>query len=769
MDDRLALLEQQLREAQRLHENERRLREEEQRLRENEQRLREEEQQRRQHSEALIEPTDLPTFLLNCHHMSEAINVVTDPTLTTQGGTAPATRRYYPSRIVPWDNFLDKQSETWNLVSQHSSFMAKKQFPSSHQLDYVLKRVSPITAEMDLRYYERDTVENQVQEMMNSIYANDRLRQELGLAGSVTFESHTNLGASQHERSSAGAAQSSHDTDVPGDEEQPPRKKKRKDPEDGAPISRGQADRFCVYRRGNDEDIPTIAIEYKAPHKLTIEEIATGLTGEIHPARDIINKDEDSSEFYSKRLVTVIITQLFSYMVGKGVQYGYVCTGEAFIFLYVPEDSLIAQYSLSVPNRDVQTDQEESLYLTAVAQVVAFTLRALASPPPSQIWHDNVADIGVWPVEYADVLAQTPPSKRLKGKQPSAYRGKKGVLPLFRMTLRSCRPIEKQAVHRSRTPTPPGSPSPASNQPIAHRKKPGPLPTQQEGQQQHGSQGGRGDSDKQGKGKQSIPIADRPYCSHKCLLGLRDGGPLDPACPNFDDHQGKEIPSQDILTRVRKQLATDRGPDADCRPLYKAGSYGALFKIRLSSHGFTFVAKGATSKNRATLSHELTIYRKLRAIQGVHVPACLGIVELEPKYPYYYNFGRYTHMLLLSWGGKSIATKSVVEGVHPSISNMVASSLQEIHQQCVLHMDAEPRNILWNEACQSPMIVDFGRALVRDPLSSVVSTNTLMGKKRPRDAKGNDSFADELQTVRHSVDHLVWAVRNTTTQNRSWR
>ncbi|PGH05103.1 hypothetical protein AJ80_08402 [Polytolypa hystricis UAMH7299] len=590
---------------------------------------------------------------------------------------------------------MDEQSQTWALFCQYLLFMSNKQFPSSHQLDYVLKTVCPITAEIDLQYYERDTVENQV----DSIYGNDILSQEFQLAGSVTFESHMNLGASMQGQSDEEMQQLSVGPNISASGEQTPKKRKRKAPGEDILLLRGQADRFCVYRRGNDEHIPAIAIEYKAPHKLTLEEIATGLTQEIQPARDVINKEEDSSEFYSKRLVTVVITQLFSYMVGKGVRYGYVCTGEVFLFLHIPEDPSIVRYAMCVPNQDVRTGHEGDFYLTAVAQVVAFTLRALASSPPSQAWHDAAAELGVWPVE-------------------------------------------------SPSPPPPNSPSPANNQSIGRRREPDVQSTRQKGQDNKSRGQERRGGSRESKRSTTIRINDRPYCSQKCLLGLRDGGRLDPLCPNFHDHREKNISSHDFLTLVRNQLATDRRDNADCCPLYKAGSYGALFKVRLSSHGFILVAKGARFKNQRALLHERTIYDKLHVIQGIHVPVCLGIVELEPKRPYYYNEGKYTHMLLLSWAGKPITG-----GLSPSISDMIVFSLRAIHQQGVLHRDAEPQNILWNDTCRCPMIVDFGQALIRNPLSSV-STNTAR-KKRLRGAKSEDAFVDELQTVQYSLEDLV--------------
>src|SRR5690348_15924135 len=52
-----------------------------------------------------------------------------------------------------------------------------------------------------------------------------------------------------------------------------------------------RADQFCIYRTSNGQNVPALAIEYKAPHKLSVDEIVTGLDSEIWPERDVINKD----------------------------------------------------------------------------------------------------------------------------------------------------------------------------------------------------------------------------------------------------------------------------------------------------------------------------------------------------------------------------------------------------------------------------------------------------------------------------------------------
>lgn len=118
--------------------------------------------------------------------------------------------------------------------------------------------------------------------------------------------------------------------------------------------------------------IPAYAGEFKAPHKLTLAELIAGFH-EMEPARDVIDKAGDTFEFHATHLVTAVVTQIFSYLVDSGVQYGYICTGEAFVFLHIPDDPSLVYYYLSVPNRDVRVHDEYRLRRTAVGQVLAFT------------------------------------------------------------------------------------------------------------------------------------------------------------------------------------------------------------------------------------------------------------------------------------------------------------------------------------------------------------------------------------------------------------
>ena len=136
--------------------------------------------------------------------------------------------------------------------------------------------------------------------------------------------------------------------------------------------------------------MPAPTIEYKAPHKLTLGHIYEGL-GETELDEVVEVGEDESLAIRCRRLVAAVITQGYSYMIRAGVEYGAIYTGEATIFLRVPDDPSNVYYALSVSKGDVgpPTDWSEHgdypnrLHLTAVGQA---TLCALQTPPRDANW-----------------------------------------------------------------------------------------------------------------------------------------------------------------------------------------------------------------------------------------------------------------------------------------------------------------------------------------------------------------------------------------------
>jgi hypothetical protein len=509
-----------------------------------------------------------------------------------------------------------------------------------------------------------------------------------------------------------------------------------------------RADQFCIYRTSDDRNIPTVAIEYKPPHKLSRDEVVTGLVSKIQPDHDIINKDGEGFAFAAKRLATAVVTQLFSYMVGKGIRYGYVCTGETYVFLHIPDDPSCVYYSVCVPSLDFQDDDETRLHRTAVAQVFAFVLQAIRSPLPSQAWHSAAENLDIWCVEYEDVLRSIPETKR-KEKRATPYKPQrwKGFKRSPIRTRSRCLPAEG------------GTQQPSSDDENDHHESPSPTfdranrrkePPAIPKDTRSGEMKDRGGAQRGNSMRQNIQA--RPYCTHKCLRGLAFGDPIDKECPNMRDHGSVHIDQQQFLVLIRSQLAVDRGPDADCVPLHLSGSRGSLFKVRLSSHGYTLVAKGVEGMDAALLRHENEVYDCIRALQGEYVPVCLGTVDLIE--PYYFDSGVFKHFLFMSYAGRPVFKSGQVKA---GIVDKIVTAFTELHKCHILHCDAEPRNVLYDVRISRCMIVDFERASIhtRPPLGPISRSGQNRKRKRTLEKDKRDVFTIELQALQLSLSRCV--------------
>ena len=104
------------------------------------------------------------------------------------------------------------------------------------------------------------------------------------------------------------------------------------------------------------------------------------------------------------------------------------------------------------------------------------------------------------------------------------------------------------------------------------------------------------------------------YCTQGCLRGLLEGGLLDEMCPNVRDHgeSHHRIDQRTFLNLIRRQLSKDL--DNDCEPVGVHGARGALFKVRLTSHGYTLAAKCTVIHFIGYLKREADIYKHLRPI-----------------------------------------------------------------------------------------------------------------------------------------------------------
>lgn len=412
-------------------------------------------------------------------------------------------------------------------------------------------------------------------------------------------------------------------------------------------------------------DLPIYRIEYIPPLKLSVAEIIFGLQGNFLSARDLNKKEGEYFKFNAKRLVLAVVTQLFSSMIRAGVQYGYAKTGESIIFLHISDDPNQLEYPVCNP-QVLELDEPASLHKTAIARIVAFSLQAVAAKPPPQEWHDAAAKLDTWVVDYDEIVKSNPEfiqNERTIGDMRNVgFRESEKLVSHVLMKLRPERQAKDSGSKEEKQEDNQTESSNLQTQNLRGRSQD--LKTIEDfhdpcdvegdvsaiGQSNHDKKSTAGRAEKKRKGNGSGTAAtccelsrkcvhERDYCSVACLLGLANRGYLDFNCPNIADHGQSHLKRRDFLRLMQEQLAHNRGDITDCEPLLLGESRGFMFKITLSSHGYTVVAKGVRHHDAPHLIHESNVYDHLRTIQGIHIPVCLGGTNLI--LPYYHRGGKY--------------------------------------------------------------------------------------------------------------------------------
>ncbi|KAJ6041558.1 hypothetical protein N7460_006948 [Penicillium canescens] len=708
-------MEETIAELRRQLEEERQAREEERQAREEAERREEEERRAREEAERRLQPNTLFRLLDRCHDsLSQAIRIETDATLTTQGDATDPVNRLYPKRIIPWLDFPQLQEQVWRKFDRTAAFTSRPLFPSDTQIDYVVTNIQnrPIYSEASLRNFERDTVDNFVELIIKALRDDEVFRRELGIQGQVTFYDRAN----PSETSLKNSLEQMNLQDVrtpqrlantrPGRGRGRGRGAAQGKKRDGTARRRNRrADQFCVHLVADERQIPVYAVEFKAPHKVTIPELVAGLH-QIHLARDVIDQEGDTFEFYATCLVAAVVTQIFSYMIDSGVPYGYICTGEAFVFLHIPKDDpTVVQYFLCIPNQDVQADDEWRLHRTAIGQVLAFTLQALAAEAPSQEWHDTARDeLKTWKVEYLDVLRKIPETLR-KDPPASNYRPSHWKLEPKTHNTRSrarCQPNMSTPKHSSTEGS--GSDAESHSPSIAaaarSRSSRGRGHKHQSTKESESTRAGRDNKQTSREDGQST----RPYCTIACIRGIVNRGPLDKECPNWKLHGGQRhsMGPQEFTHQLHRQLARNRNHGFE--QLHVCGRTGYLIKATLLLHGYTVIIKATTMEKQHLLQAEVDNYRYLRSLQGHQIPVCLG--AFTPRVAYWYHGKLMAQMMILSWSGSRL--QHIINDKNFGFFYQERDkALTVLQSHGVVHGDSEWRNMLWDDLGSRLIVIDL--------------------------------------------------------------
>ncbi|RYO92151.1 hypothetical protein DL762_001809 [Monosporascus cannonballus] len=226
----------------------------------------------------------LQQYLEVYYSLSFAIRVVADRSLTMQSDTTNPTGRISPGRIIPWDNFAIRQEKIWD--------------------QFLIGLINPIISQIGQHF-----------ELADKTYGDLSLRASLGFRGFITFENHMNLGNTVD-----AVSESFEHMSIGGDDGV---KVTTPAPRQSGLVVRYQtergkgklADQF--YKTSDIRNISALAIEDKTPHKLTRDEIISGLASKPQPECDVINKD--SEDFM---LAAAVISQRFYDQIFRSLLHG---------------------------------------------------------------------------------------------------------------------------------------------------------------------------------------------------------------------------------------------------------------------------------------------------------------------------------------------------------------------------------------------------------------------------------------------------------------
>lgn len=732
-----ARLEQKLREADQLR------READERT-ELERKRADEERRRAEEAEEKTRSTTFEQYIRACHTLlSKPLRIQTDRSLSTQGSTTSNKNKPCPTLLKPWMDFPTLQQQLFEKVTEYIPLEAAP-FSSMQYLKELGQDLCdrPLASEKDLEVYQRSAVERPTTHIISHLLQIAEARREFNLGDGIIFENHANtLGDSNEE-----VQQSLQNL----------RLSSKQQASSSNPKPR-YADQICVYKEADGTRSPCMVVEYKASHKLSVFNLRGGLLradgGSMNILEDVINritvptKPEEKFIYNSEWLVAAALTQTYSYMIENGLEYSYVTTGEAFVFLWIKaNEPHTLYYHLAEPNIEAEAQDEVDILLcrTATSQALTFCLLALGSKPRDRTWRSQTLKASCRAViDHEAILRQIPAEEKALTPPPSVFTArihpfKRSPIMLrprrSRKARNSCGPIQ---VHKDRQ-SPTGSSDEFSD--VETPSKPN-LRTAQPGI-------GQARTVNTSQGTEDGDVRHRQYCTQACLLGLVRRRPLDDACPNVAAHRAQgtnnlhALERKTLAQRIRHQL--EENLDHGCEPLGKQGARGALFKLTLDSHGYTFVAKGTVEAFIPHLKHEGRIYRHLASSQGDLIPVYLGNISLVD--PYFLDFGvRIVHMLLMSWAGEQ-AQKDTMSSMARDIAQETKQAVVEMRKYGVEHSDVRPPNVLWNSENAKLMLIDFERSLILKQASTLQEMLPNGKRKRGVFQQGDDALSDKLQS-----------------------
>ncbi|KAI0423900.1 hypothetical protein F5Y09DRAFT_326081 [Xylaria sp. FL1042] len=706
-------------------ERERQRAEREQQRAEDAEKRRLEERQRADESAEHTRPTSLDEYIAACHELVFSnLKVETNKALTSRGPITNPQNKYCPTSLKPWSDFLQEQSITFGELYATCS-PERRAFEDRNFLAGLGRRLllRPIRDEKTLEYFMHVSVEDPVTTIMDELKKVGEFRSAFDVGNGIVFENHPNAISDDAEEVIAREAALS-----------PPQTPGR-----GLDLNQLRPDQICVYRSDDEPSKRTMIYisEYKAPHKLTAPHLRLGLRS-MNIYKEVVNRKtiptsadpEGRFRYHAERLTAAALTQTYHYMILGGLEFGLLTTGEAIVFLKIDwEEPDTLYYHLAEPKSEAAAHPHNLQSCAAVGQYLAFGLMALGFPGQRREHGQDERErvkmtLKTWTEDFESTLRSIPADERQAPDTSSTYApttystfDRSPIVTRKKTRRRKIEDPIKNVPRRDR--------SQSSDDDSAHDLPDTPSPAERQ----------RRDHPNQTVRRSQRILAQRPrgghgqgrqHCTQKCLLGLVNGGLLDPGCPNVASHHegsGRVADYARLAHPVRHaewlQLLSQQlkgSLDHGVVKLGIEGARGALFQVTMLAYGYTFACKGTVRAFVKDLEHEAAVYKRLRPVQGTSVPVFLGAIDLRSINRTYHYDHRVDiiYMMFLSWGGYSLHDVQIGEKEQRQLEASLSRVLHAVHQEGVVHEDVRRPNILRNPETGDVMLIDFERASLLD-------------------------------------------------------
>lgn len=715
-----------------------------------------EEQKQREEAEKAVAPTDFHTFLSLCYNkLQTTLAIQEDPALSATGTYTNVDSKYYPLCLKPWADFQSLHDQCQARLA--SLFKGKHVFPPVAGFDAmndILAMDEPLADENDVRIRQFINVESCARRVLFQ-YLKERkaeLSPDNDTEGGDDRE-HTALPIRVYFSNAPHGIMldGPDDSDESQQSDTTPAYKpamleaQQKDAEvrgrsagDGPPpakrsslaVRKFHPDQWLMRVNGDGRIMPVFVVEYKAAHKLGGSTLKLALSDTTHEPpglfaaaireemqNKIVQGDERlRDQIRANKATARAITQAFHYMVEFGLCYSYVASGEALILLYFDAvDVRTLYYHLALPQEEVRSGAAQDVGRSAVSLISTMALLALDKPVLSQRWkRDAVRVLKRWPTPYDEI-------RLLDESSEEEDAGKRKDMPQLapRQSQQTCK--DDTAPQQSPRDNDDSNSDPEFLPPRSLQAPTAPAGRQYATRSSNASNTSNANNASSASNASNANNANNiyyttyhkalPYCSQACILGLRNGGPLDSDCPNMRLHPSTadgchRLTVAQFCKQLREQLACDLDENCDALDQFnKFGATGMLFRLTLQGYGYCVVAKGVQRVHGSLLEHETAVYGHLYEQQGTLVPVCLGMIDLVDVYRT--SFGAHiSHMMVMSYAGERVGAKAA--GPMPAnIGSLENDVWDRLLQLGVKHGDEREPNLLWDAAQQRLMCIDF--------------------------------------------------------------